>query len=996
MSSQANTSEKQDEVIIGARALGDQIYKIMPTYDLLLEQLNDVRASAAQYPDKRQKQRTELNKQDFNNTVGIFGPRGTGKSSALYTLRDKLSADKSNILLPLIEPDNFGENTKIIGSIVGLLCEEGKKLLQILKNESEVPEKLNTYFNNHTLKPNNPLKQIIDETIEYHLYTESQYRDILGQNYADFATHIRKSERLLIPDIEFKKKLMLLIDTIVDLKRSLSSQEQSHHNDTLKGDGTSGVPLIYIFIDDIDLKTSKTRELMDALLQYTNHPNIITVLSGDYEILTESLTLALLQDEPLQELGLNAYDSLKLLERRSSEIGDNIEIFTILKRKTGLAHEYLKKIIPPARRHQLVKWNEKTIPNFAFGEETLLDQLVKLMGEWSIFSYKGWDDRENKVTSKAIKSSYLIFDERPRGIVNAYYHLNQLLKAYQDEKSNEIEKHFQLVKAFIDTLILSNTKLLPHQEFVYEKFLLWGSDAKSSSIQYEVLEELTEKIELERELKDLRIALYVIGEIVSSILPDVLHVQASYLSWRKRVMHDLLAVPEELRKLNDYTITEKYLNRNQYSEYRLFFLVETIAVLAKPEISALLTELISNTDLELYYKNRWDSEDAQNQDEFVINTIHELLLQEDRMRQQSQSTQSTRQNADNTTFSFFDELYHQAYYNQDNDKSVLANFSLNLLESLCAKTAEVVTTERQFKIMMEEWDIVLERTKNNAESDAKKWIEYTKLQAMRALFLNSIIFIKNEGTIDYKFDEKSKHIGHTLSIINTESENLRDLSKVPDAVYSTIENRMKSFARDILLKFTKNDVPVNLNKLDPNERNNFLKEYSGVSYTRYDQAKVALRVISSTEDPTFDLYWYVMDEIEKLSQNTRVYYGRKEASLFLPMLRNASMFTISAFSELEKATIQQYAKYVGANHSETQMDEYEKSKKFIQLKLNESHNQLQLRTIADIQGYNLELKDLDSDQLSENEKKKLSEQTFFYAESEMVQDWDLSGDIEHD
>ncbi|SDD54726.1 hypothetical protein SAMN05428987_5235 [Paenibacillus sp. CF095] len=994
MSSNANTSEKQDEVIIGARALGDQIYKIMPTYDLLLEQLKETRLIAEKQYDKSQHQRSGLNKQDFNNTVGIFGPRGTGKSSALYTLRDELSDDKLNILLPLIEPDNFGENTKIIGSIVGLLCEEGRKLLHLLKYESDVTDSIGAYFNNGILKPNNPLRQIIDETIEYHLYTERQYRDILGQNYADFATHIRKSERLLIPDIEFKKKLMILIDTIVNLKKLLASKEKISKNGTLKADSISGVPLIYIFIDDIDLKTSKTRELMDALLQYTNHPNIITVLSGDYEILTESLTLALLQDEPLQELGLGAYDSLKLIEREigvtrdedlETRSAEKKETFTILKRKTGLAHEYLKKIIPPARRHQLVKWNEKTIPNFGFGDETLLDQLVKLLGEWSIFSYKEIDKKKREATRKAIYRSYLIFDERPRGIVNAYYHLNQLLKAKQDEKPNELEKHFQLVKAFIDTLILSNSKLLPQQEFIYEKFLLWGSEAKSSSIQYAVLNELDGRIGLAKELEFYRISLYVISEIVRNLLPDVMYDHAGYFNWRRRVMNDLLNKPSDLKKISEKNIKDKYLIRNQYSDYRLFFLVETLSVLAKPEISALLAELISNTELKLYYKSRWNSDDAQAQDEFVIQTIHELLIQEEELRKQRQLSGDNREDK---SFTLLEEIYHQAYFNENDDKSDLANFSINLIESLCAETAEVVTAERQFKLMMNEWDIALEEAKKQVEKGPDQWIAYMKLQIKRSLFLNSIISIKNKENIEYKFDDKSTHIGHTLSIINTETEKSGDSSKVPDAVYSTLENRMKNFAKDLLMRFTDKEMYVDLDQLDANAKNDFLKEYSGISYTRYDQAKGALRAISNTVNLTFDLYWYVLRTIEELSQNNRVYYGRQEAALFLPILRNASMFPIDAFTDLEMATIQQYAKYIGTNHNEAQLDTYENAKKFIHSKLNEAHKQLQLRTLADIKGYNLELRDLDSDQLSENEKMELRNDYDLYLYSEDVLNWE--------
>lgn len=975
MSSNANTSEKQDEVIIGARALGDQIYKIMPTYALLLEQLQEIRSTAANQTGKNKSWRNELNKQDFNNTVGIFGPRGTGKSSALYTLRDKLSEDKYNILLPLIEPDNFGDNTKIIGSIVGFLCEEGKKLLHILKNETDVPDNLGSYFNNGTLVPNNPLKQIIDETIEYHLYTERQYRDIIGQNYADLATHIRKSERLLIPDIEFRKKLMILIDTIIDVKKSLIIK-----NDNLRVEHPHPVTLIYIFIDDIDLKTSKTRELMDALLQYTNHPHIITVLSGDYEILTESLTLALLQDEPLKELGLGAHDSLKVLERvNDGEQGANQkqENFTILKRKTGLAHEYLKKIIPPARRHQLVKWNEKTIPNFAFGNETLLDQLVKLLGEWSIFSYKDKVENASEVISKAIKKSYVIFDERPRGIVNAYYHLNQLLKAQRDEESNKAEKHFQLVKAFVDTLILSNMKLLPQQEFIYEKFLLWGSDAKSSSIQYNALNELENRVEIETEREDLRIALYVISEIVISLLPEVTQDQASYFNLREQVMNDLLIQPEELKDKKALDISKQYLNQNQYSDYRLFFLVKALAVLAEPEVSALLAELISNTDLELYYKSRWASDDTQAKDEFVIRTIYTLLVQEDEMRAQRKLK---GKNTEENSFSLLEELYHQAYYKQGDIKSDLANYSINLLESLCTETAEVVTAERQFKLLMDEWDTALCKAQDELEQikeESKRkdcYNEIMALQIKRSLFLNSLISIKNTEKINFKFEKRSSEIGNMLNIINSEREKTGDLSKVPDAVYSTLENRMKSFAKNIRLEFTKNNeqMVVELDEIDREEKKNFLDNFSGKSHTRYDEAKVAfLQLISNKDKLTFNQYSSSLRIIEKLSQNNRVYYGRKEATAILPKLRNAAKISIQGFSALQMVTIQQYAKYVGSNQTETKMDAYESAKRFIQKKLHDANDQFQLGTLANTKVYNLELKDLDSDQLSEQEKLQL-------------------------
>ncbi|AIQ52940.1 hypothetical protein [Paenibacillus sp. FSL R7-0331] len=977
MNSNTNISESQEEVILGARALGEQVYKIMPTYDLLLEQLKEIRSTAAKQAFKKQSRCYENDKQDFNNTVGIFGPRGTGKSSALYTLRNYLSKDTMNILLPLIEPDNFGENTKIIGSIVGLLCEEGKKLLKqlhLLKNEMNVPDDLSFYFNNGVLKPNNPLKQIIDETIEYHLYTEPQYRDMLGQNYADLATHIRKSERLLIPDIEFKKKLMILIDTIVHVKKALMTHEPSDKCDRGIDECKSQVALIYIFIDDIDLKTSKTRELMEALLQYTNHPHIVTVLSGDYEILTESLTLALLQDEPLKELGLGAYESLKVLDKDSEQESDKEGKLTILKRKTNLAHEYLKKIIPPASRHQLVKWNENTIPYFTFGNNTLLDQLTCVFGNWSLFSYQ--DEEANKAINKPIKRSYIIFDEKPRGIVNAYYHLNQLIKAKQNGQANNPDKFFQLAKAFIDTLISSNTKLLLHQELVFGKFIIWGSEAKSSFIHYAMLHDLIYPYGMFKEIDDLKVALYVIGELVTYLLPRVNYDQIHYSIWRKEVMDQLLFKPNEIRGNSGQAIDERYLKYNQNSDYRLFFLVETLAIFAHTEISALLSELISNINLDLYYKSRWASEDAQAKDEYVIGVIHTLLLQEEMMLS---FKRQERGNSGENALTIFDKLYYQAYSNQDDINSKLANFSLNLLDSLCAETAEVIIAERQFKLLMNEWDAVLDKKQNelkkpatNMEHQKNRLNEFIDLQIKRSLFLNSTIAIKNKAVVLKKSELKSTDIGYTLSVINGNKKNSGNSAKVPDAIYSTLENRMKKFAKDILIKFSGDDKSVELKDIDDKEARIFMEAPAGINNTRFNYAKSAFEpIFYSRSHINFTTYSFGFRTIEKLSQNNKVYYGRPEAIAFLPKLKKASRFSDEEFSEQESYTIHQYAKYVGANEVETKMDAYENAKKFIQRKLHEAHNRFQSKTLADIKGYNLKLEDLEIEELAEQNNTKL-------------------------
>ncbi|WP_017814520.1 hypothetical protein [Paenibacillus shenyangensis] len=973
MNNQLQQEQEQDSPKIGARALGEQIYKIMPTYDLLLEQLEEIRFNAYNPFNKCADQKNKLSKQDYLNTIGIFGSRGTGKSSVLYTLQEELNQNKKgNIILPLIEPDNFGENTKIIGSIVGLLCAVGKNLIDQLKKNVTCSELLCEYFNNGILKPNNPLKQLINETIEYHLYTEHQYREMLIQSNVDLPTHIRKSERLLIPDIEFKKKLMKLIHEIIKVKNAINNNDE--------------IVLIYIFIDDIDLKTTKTRELIEALLQYTNHPNIVTVLSGDYEILTESLTLALLQDDPLQELGLSVYDSLKVLNK-VNDYKSSMDSLTILKRKTDLAHEYLKKIIPPARRHQLIKWSEETLPNFAFKDDNLLKQLKRLMGSWSIFNYEEMDQQNNKRIDRAINRSYVIFDERPRGIVNAYYHLHQLNKVLQKNEELNVERKFQLVKVFIDTLIMSNSKLLPHQDFIFEKFLLWGSDAKSTVIKYEILEEWIQdqkeiiKNEDKQEIlkliqepnisKELIRPLYVIGEMIqylfkpkNAVSTEISYSVEAYFNWKKKVVDSLLIKNDEL-KIENYTVTENF-EYYQSVNFRLFYLAEALSLFATPKLSMLLIELILKSNFsEYYYKTQWDSNEVQLKDEFFIRIVAEVLKKEEQALINKEITPEEQ---------LLTTLYQQSKYSQNEYAKKLANYGIIMLQELCTKTEASTTVERQFRTILEVWDSKLQKQYKKTDDfsgGVRNYGEFLRIIRKRSLFVNFLQkVIKTDMTKKTAIKVKKESIGNQLEKINTATKNNQ---KMPETVVQTIDNGIRKFAENLIDKIIKENNSstdskfyISIEDLNEKDVEKFNSGESGNSLTKYAYAKWKFETSqNNNQNLTFEMYNELLNNIEELSENNKVWYGQYEARTFLPKLRNAAYFPTDSFTEEENFIIEQYAIYVGTDATEVSFNEYEEAKKIVYDKLNQAIENINKEVKLEIEEYGFELSDLDTEGLSE-------------------------------
>lgn len=927
----------KEEIVIGARALGEQIYKIMPTYSILLQQLEEIRNVANAI--NSQKRDKEVSKRDVNNTIGIFGERGTGKTSVLYTVQQHIHNNNNDIILPLIEPDNFGDNTKIIGSIVGFLKEEGDKILkklEMLSHNKQLCEEFSKYFNKGTLKPNNPLKQIINETIEYHLYTENQYRNLLGQNYEDLATHIKKSSRLLVPDIAFKKKLNELIDEIVYIKQKLN---ESH------------VPsLIFIFIDDIDLKTSKTRELMDALLQYTNHPHIVTVLSGDYEILLESLTIALLEDESLNEIGLNPYSSLKRLDKPnpnfdSSSNNDEFSKFTIMRRKSNLAHEYLKKVIPSARRHQLIKWSEETIPYFAFGEATLLSQLAKLMGDHSIFSYKKEPEINNSNNLSPIKGSFKIFDERPRGIVYAYYNLVELLnfkEKWEQEDFEDLQEFkkdwFRYVKTFIDTLIVSSSHLLLYQELFFGRFILWGNDASSTFINYsrQLLQE-----------DDLDIQLLAIGEIVQELLSDVKYNKSNYKKFQEKIFTKLIWRPRGAQS------SPPEFNNIHYNTYPLYHLIRGLVLGMDVKSSMLLLEYLSLGPL-VYYQHSWLDKEKSVKDRFILLQIAKLIDQ-------------------------YPSIFEQLYYQSHVDKQEEVSYALNSLHDLCKATPEYERSERILR------GFIFEK---------KKELPGTMILKYELLVNNlTAIRTKNLNEFNRNFLESIHFSKLTNSLERIIEQSDRKIGKLPKSVQQTIESNMYVFGKYLYSKLSRENIAVYIEYNEHGKLNDavehFLNNYSGEGNTYYKKLQSEIGslidenyLFKYRNTVKFEVYEELISKLKQLSLNNRVWYGQKEARDFLNMLKQFSSIHgelndgsfifiddedinveehYTFLDDEDRLVLKLYSEYFNCIQSFKEDEQYEDAKIKIRQKLDQAYEKVRESTDLELSDFNFSLEDAESE-----------------------------------
>lgn len=910
---QLDQSDK--EVFIGARTLDEeQIQRILPTYHILREQIEQMREAAKNHQNQER---------EINNTISIFGGRGTGKTSAMYTIKAALAEEKYNIILDIIEPDNFGENTKIMGSIIGLLSDYVDTILGEIKKYSSVNEKLkDEFFNNCHYKENNSLNRKRRDLIEYHLYTESQYRNLLTYNYHDTATHIKKSSYLLTPDIKFKEKFIDLVNEIVKVQKELHK-------------GIKKEPMIFIFIDDIDLKTTKCKELIEAVLQYANHKNLVTVLSGDYDILKESLTMALIAEESLKECNM----------RPQMRVGGRGSILSL---KRDLANEYLKKVIPPARRHSMVKWNNNTLPYFSFGDVTLQEKLDKLLGDKNFFSYK---EKEKLIP---LSYAYGFFDHTPRGIINVYFHIDQVLKNRTSNNGT-----FENIKALVDTIILSSSSLINYQEYILNKVIVWGGNAFSSFVDYEKLFKDLYKATNYKEGKKVdfyksRINIFLICELVIRLLPNIRRDKANrgkvevfcitYLYWDEFLNHEYNHIDAFIENMdenhfvrikawqnqmfiNDYMIPIAYKLGLGVGLVLLEYLKEKIKRFEYSE-----DEIASDNDKAKYYKQM---------NAFVaLYKLHKNYKQDNLLKQII--LQASQEN--------FNEEY---YYSN--------TLTLQFIQRMILESVDYVDMEIIFK------DIQIRVTKGINEQNVN-------FKTYRGYFINALSVISDideqELLDQYNFKgEEEVFKNNEKYYLRLKSLNNKEDKKISNIQGDIVKAGFKKICdqlTDILVTSIKNQkcnrvFSVKNKEIYTQAIEEFNKGRDGTSNTIYHRAKSESGLLCLLFDEsghsafTVDDYIKSIEVIYELSINNRAWYGRSEAFKLYALIREQVYFSLDQFGGLNlviKELYKHFSKLKGGIKAD---NEFKIARDEMSILLQEAYEEAREDIGQDVQGAGLSL-----------------------------------------
>ena len=253
---------------LGARVLGEEEIKLsLPTYDKLLSQIEAVREMYTVNKDNTQNSFTS---NQVTNNFSILGPRGSGKSSVLKTLFKYLEKNKEeNILLSPIVPENMEDGMTLMSTILGLL----KTKLDSIVKENDINN-----INNICCPVNKKIEivELFDKLFLEFIYIQKSYQKVSIQEYSTDLDYRRNMYKIFESSNQFFETFQNFINEFI-----IYNTKNNKKNN----------PLIFIFIDDIDLSTNRCIEVVRTLLSYISHPKIVTILSGDIKIFEEALTL---------------------------------------------------------------------------------------------------------------------------------------------------------------------------------------------------------------------------------------------------------------------------------------------------------------------------------------------------------------------------------------------------------------------------------------------------------------------------------------------------------------------------------------------------------------------------------------------------------------------------------------------------------------------------------------------------------------------------------
>ena len=120
---------------VGIKLLADEMENVFPNYEILLEKIKCHRKAIAKLEGKALAD-YQYNMM-YDNVFAIFGKRGTGKTSVIFSLQQKLKEDVLNsddVVLPIIIPEAIPYDCSVLGWILAIVRDQIIELEKRIKD----------------------------------------------------------------------------------------------------------------------------------------------------------------------------------------------------------------------------------------------------------------------------------------------------------------------------------------------------------------------------------------------------------------------------------------------------------------------------------------------------------------------------------------------------------------------------------------------------------------------------------------------------------------------------------------------------------------------------------------------------------------------------------------------------------------------------------------------------------------------------------------------
>ena len=175
-----------------------QLLNILPTFKSMFNKFETYRKHIKIHKEYVQKDMLDIQYNlMFDNIFSIFGRRGSGKTSAIFTLREFLKNDKNSqdLVLPVIIPEVIPEECDVMEWILAILEDEIEKIERRIESQPK-PFIDDDFFKNCKFIKNNKLRATFNDAKT--VYFES--RKMEHYNTDSLSASIdRKKERLKVP-----------------------------------------------------------------------------------------------------------------------------------------------------------------------------------------------------------------------------------------------------------------------------------------------------------------------------------------------------------------------------------------------------------------------------------------------------------------------------------------------------------------------------------------------------------------------------------------------------------------------------------------------------------------------------------------------------------------------------------------------------------------------------------------------------------------------------